>query len=93
MSIVASIAAVAGCILAVAAVALLIRRPVKWLWRKNITEPVTAWFRREVQEVVNDELDRRPLTNGWGTKAMHAVAVAVDAQIEPPHTERPPVDE
>jgi hypothetical protein len=89
--LVADVAALCAALLAVSAVSvLLIRsRPARWLWRRNVLDPVTAWFRAQIREVVNDELDRRPLTNGWGTRAVHKIAEATGADIEPPKADRP----
>jgi hypothetical protein len=87
---VADVATLCGAFLAFSAVSVLLvrSRPVKWIYRRNVVEPLTTWFRATVQEVVNDELDRRPLTNGWGTQAVHEIAKATGADVAPPRAER-----
>ena len=59
-------------------------RPVRWVWRKTVAEPVMTAFRREVAEVVDERLDARPLTNGWGARAMQSIAEQVGAAVESP---------
>lgn len=74
--------------------------PVRWLWRRNIAEPFMAAHRRvtvdviraEVPAIVDERLNARPLTNGWGTDALAAVAKKVEADVPPPprHPDDPP---
>jgi hypothetical protein len=80
-------AAVAG------AVTVLVRlRPVRWLGRTTVRDPIVTAFRREVTDVVrsevpaalDDALRRHPLTNGWGTDAVQKIADRVGADVAPP---------
>lgn len=66
--------------------------PTRWLWRRNLAEPIMAVFRREVSQVVDERLNARRLTNGWGTEAVQAIAGATGAEVEPPHHQDPPGD-
>jgi hypothetical protein len=63
--------------------------PARWIWRRNVTEPALAALRRVVGEVVDEKLDARPLTNGWGAKAVGAIAETVGADVPPPKTDPP----
>jgi hypothetical protein len=89
----------AGVVVAVAATAAAIGflatwPPVRWVFRRLVTEPYTAWYARQVTEIVRAEvpaivheaLGSRPLTNGWGTRTLQAVAEAVGAPVDPPGT-------
>lgn len=77
----------AGALAAIVACCVVIGRlpPIRWLWRRNISEPINGWLERLVSRVVNEELDRRPLTNGWGGHTIQKIAEAVEADFEPPH--------
>jgi len=67
-------------------------RPVRWVGRTLIGQPVLAAFRREVIEVVRSEvpavvaaeLAKHPITNGWGVKMLQAVGDATGADMPPP---------
>lgn len=61
-------------------------RPVRWFGRTVIAEPLGEWFDDRVEVVVDRCLDKRPLTNGWGTRAVHKIAEATGADVESPHT-------
>lgn len=62
-------------------------KPARWLWRRNVAEPLRAELRRVVGDVVDEKLAARPLTNGWGQAAVQAIAEATGAQVEPPRTD------
>jgi hypothetical protein len=32
-------------------------RPLRWLWRRNVGDPATAWFKRSVSEVVGEHIE------------------------------------
>ena len=81
------------------AVAVIARaRPVRWLIRTLVGDPVLKAFRHEVAEVVRIEvpfavaveLAKHPLTNGWGTRTMQAIGDATGANVPPLH--HPPED-
>lgn len=67
-------------------------RPARWLGRTLVRDPIIGAFRREVVDVVRAEvpgivderLAARPLTNGWGTDAVAAIAEATGADVRPP---------
>lgn len=79
------IVGVAATLTAVGVIARLLRRPVRWLAWRVVGEPLTLWFRAEVGQIVDERLDARPLTNGWGTRAVAAIAEATGAEVEHPH--------
>lgn len=64
-------------------------KPVRWLFRTTVGTPLHSWFRREVGEVVDERLDARPLTNGWGARAVQSIAEATGADVEPPPPDSP----
>lgn len=69
----------------IAAATVIVRSPpVRWLWRRNVAEPLEARLRQVVAEVVDERLDARPLTNGWGKDAVQAIAEQVGADVPPP---------
>ena len=49
-------------------------RPIRWLGRTVIKDPLAAWFRHEVAQIVDERLDARPLTNGVGWATVQAIA-------------------
>ena len=73
-------------------------RPVRWLIRTLVGDPVLKAFRHEVAEVVRIEvpfavaveLAKHPLTNGWGTRTIKAIGEATGADVPPLH--HPPED-
>ena len=68
-------------------------KPVRWFLSVLFGHPVDrvrGSFRAEVASVVVEVLDSRPLTNGWGTRTLDAIASAVDAVTEPPEEHRQP---
>ncbi len=69
-AIVVDIGAMAGTIVASSAVVVLIVRSrlVRWLWRRNVTEPGTQWVRHQVRVVVVDELERARTTTRQETR-------------------------
>lgn len=67
--------------------------PARWLWRRNVTDPAIAALRRVVGEVVDEKLDARPLTNGWGKDAVQAIAETVGADVPPPRPKDPETDD
>lgn len=80
------------------AITVLVRlRPVRWLGRTAVCDPVVATFRREVSEVVRAEvpaavdeaLARHPLTNGWGVDAVRKIADATGADVGAPDDHEP----
>lgn len=66
--------------------------PVRWLIRRNVADPISEWHEASTLKVLNehvpgiveDTLDRRALTNGWGTEAVHRIAEQVGADVPPP---------
>ena len=48
--------------------------PVRWVFRRLISDPFRDWFRYEIREVVSEELDGRPWTNGKGYRLMGRIA-------------------
>lgn len=61
-------------------------RPVRWLIRIVIVQPGERWLRGLIADVVDERLDARPLTNGWGAATVHAIANEVGADVPAPHT-------
>lgn len=55
--------------------------PVRWVFRTLIGDPLKDWFRHEVASVVDERLDARPLTNGWGAKAVQALIDHFDIEV------------
>jgi len=51
-------------------------RPVKWLWRHVVKDPLSGWFRVEVGAVVNEQLEplRAELSFNGGATTKDAVA-------------------
>jgi len=76
------------------AMGVLIRlKPMRWVLAGLFGHPVDRAreaFRVEVASVVVEVLDSRPLTNGWGTRTLDAIASAVDADTEPPSEHHQP---
>lgn len=36
-----------------------IRKPIQYIWRKLVSEPVGEWFKQLIEESVSKELDKR----------------------------------
>ena len=49
----------------------------RWLTRQLITEPFTAWFRREVRQIVDAVIEERLLAPNGG-RSLHDIARKVD---------------
>lgn len=77
---------IAGAFLAVATALVFVLRSrfVRWLTRRVVVEPILAKLEELIEQVVDRCLDKRPLTNGWGTKAVHRIAEATGADVEAP---------
>lgn len=45
------------------------RGPVPWLWRQLVAKPLREW----VGGVVDEQLDKRPLTNGQGEQVIRQI--------------------
>lgn len=43
--------------------------PVPWLWHRLVAQPLREW----VGNVVDEQLDKRPLTNGQGEQVMRRI--------------------
>lgn len=61
------------------------QRPVRWLGRTLVKDPVMAAFRREVAEIVDERLDARPLTNGVGWQTVRAIAEHLGIEVDDRH--------
>lgn len=44
-------------------------RPARWLWRRIVAQPLREW----VGAVVDEQLDKRPLTNGQGEQVIRRI--------------------
>jgi hypothetical protein len=75
------VAVVIGLAAFLGALGIIAKAPVtRWVWRRLVSEP----FRSYVGEIVDEKLDARPVTNGWGTQAVKAIAETVGADVPPP---------
>ena len=79
--VLANVAATIGVLAAlVTAIGVLSKTPfgkgMRWLWRRVITEPISAWLRHTIAEVA-DESVVRVLMKPNGGKSLHDVATAV----------------
>lgn len=61
-------------------------RPVRWVFRRLVSDPLAAWFSALVGAEVSKQLDSRPLTNGWGAQTVYETAKAVGADVPEPRT-------
>lgn len=52
--------------------------PVRWVFRRLISDPFRDWFRHEIREVVSEELDGRPIMNGEGIATVRKIRSDVD---------------
>jgi len=74
--------ATAATLTALAVIARFARRPVRWMWRRLVSEPVMTAFRREVAQIVDERLDARPLTNGVGWRTVKQIAERLGLEVE-----------
>jgi len=83
-SLVEQIAAGAAAYAAAAGLFKPLRRPVHWLWERNVSEPVGRWAHNTVREIVREEMEPvlKELTPNGGSSTkdrIELVAKEVDA--------------
>lgn len=61
------------------------QRPIRWLGRTVIGNPLGRWFDERVARVVDERLDARPLTNGVGWQTVKAIAEHLGIEVDAGH--------
>lgn len=58
-------------------------RPLRWLWRRNISNPIGGWMKFNVQVVVDDRIDHLMHNNNHGSslKDLADGQEAIKAQV------------
>ncbi len=58
LKIAETLAVLAGCVVAIGAAAKVpfVSKPIHWLWRRNVSGPIAAWFRRLIRDEVHEVL-------------------------------------
>jgi hypothetical protein len=59
-------------------------RPVRWLWRRNVSEPIGEWNRRIVREIVDDRVEHlmHHRNNGSSLLDLSEKLDRVDRQVQ-----------
>jgi hypothetical protein len=55
-------------------------RPIRWLWRRNVSDPAGGWFRHLVAEVVDDRIDHLMHHNNSGSSLLDLAESVAEAK-------------